>query len=307
MEKLDKILVIFDEKHQTQTALLRAMELSRVTGATIHIVATTYTNLSYVNGELLAKTEALLREGIQSKMNRELRKYIDSVDAQGLDISYESLWSPRPHHAIAKLCEEEPFDLLIKTANKHGRFEGIFHTPLDWHLLRECPCPVLLVTTDEWSEGGSIITAIDANTDDKAHINLNGQLLETANYLGRLLDNKVYVANACPPLPVLVDLEYTSIDPSTYINSMHTAAEKNINTIVAPYNIEKSNIKVLDGIPEDEIPKLAEQLDSRLIMLGTVSRSGLKGYIMGNTAEQLLHNLHCDVLALKPKGFHLPD
>jgi len=307
MEKLDKILVIFDEKHQTQTALLRAMELSRVTGATIHIVATTYTNLSYVNGELLAKTEALLREGIQSKMNRELRKYIDSVDAQGLDISYESLWSPRPHHAIAKLCEEEPFDLLIKTANKHGRFEGIFHTPLDWHLLRECPCPVLLVTTDEWPEGGSIITAIDANTDDKAHINLNGQLLETANYLGRLLDNKVYVANACPPLPVLVDLEYTSIDPSTYINSMHTAAEKNINTIVAPYNIEKSNIKVLDGIPEDEIPKLAEQLDSRLIMLGTVSRSGLKGYIMGNTAEQLLHNLHCDVLALKPKGFHLPD
>ncbi len=307
MDKINKILVIFDEKHHTQTAMFRAIELSRLTGASIHTIATTYTNLSFVDGELLVETEALLREGIQSNLNKELRSYIDSLDTKGIDISYESLWSPRPHYDIARLCEKEPFDLLIKTANKHGRFEGIFHTPLDWHLLRECPCPVLLVSEDVWPDGGSVIAAIDANTDDKAHINLNGQLLETANYLGELLNISVFVANACPPLPVLVDLEYTSIDPSTYIDSMHKIAEKNIMATIEPYNIEASNIRVLDGIPEDEIPKLADQLGSRLIILGTVSRFGLKGYIMGNTAEQLLHHLHCDVLALKPAGFQFQD
>ncbi len=307
MDKLDNILVIFDGKHHTQTALLRAIELSRLTDATLHIVAITYTNLSYVNDELRVKTEALLLEGVLSDLNRELGKYIDSIDAEGLDISHESLWSPHPHLDIARLCKEEPFDLVIKTANKHGRFEGIFHTPLDWHLLRECPCPVLLVSEEKWPEGGSIITAIDANTDDKAHINLNCQLLETANYLGGLLNNNIIVANVCPPLPILVDLEFTSIDPSTSIISMHNTAKKNIKTIMAPYNIEESNIRVLNGIPEDEIPKLADRLDSRLIMLGTVSRSGLNGYIMGNTSEQLLHNLHCDVLALKPEGFQLQN
>ena len=303
MDKLNKILVIFDEKHNTQIAMLRAIELSKLTGATIHIVASAYTNLNFLNGELLLETEALLREGIQSKLNKELRTYTDSLDADGVDISYESIWSPRPHYDIAKLCGDEPFDLLIKTANKHGRFEGIFHTPLDWHLLRECPCPVLLVSEEKWSVDGPIIAAIDANTDDQAHISLNHKLLETANYLSSLLDNEVIVANACPPLPVLVDLEYTSIDPTTYINSMHQAAENNINIITKPYGIEKENIKVIDGIPEDEIPRLAEELDCRLIILGTVSRTGLKGYLMGNTAEQLLHNIHCDIIALKPKDF----
>ncbi len=305
MDKLDKILVIFDEKHNTQTAMLRAIELSRLTGATIHIVASAYTNLNFLNGELLVETEALLREGIQSKLNKELRSYTDSLDAGGIDISYESLWSSRPHYDIARLCKDEPFDLLIKTANKHGRFEGIFHTPMDWHLLRECPCPVLLVSEEKWSEDGPIIAAIDANTDDEAHIKLNHQLLETTNYLSGLLDNKVVVANACPPLPVLIDLEYTSIDPTTYIDSLHQAAENNIATITQPYGIDKDSIKVIDGIPEDEIPRLAEELGSRLIILGTVSRTGLKGYLMGNTAEQLLHNLHCDILALKPEGFHI--
>ncbi len=304
MDKLKKILVIFDEKYNTQTAMLRAVELSRLTQASIHLVATTYTGLNFVDGELLIETEALLREGIQSKLNQELRNYVDSLDAAGIDISYESLWSPRAHHDIAKLCADEPFDLLIKTANKHGRFEGIFHTPLDWHLLRECPCPVLLVSGEKWPEGGSIIAAVDANTDDEAHINLNGQLLETASYLGGLLNNEVIITNACPPLPVLVDLEYTSIDPSTYIDGMHKAAKRNIMDIIKPYDIDESKVKILDGIPEDEIPKLADKLNSRLIVLGTVSRSGLKGYIMGNTAEQLLHNLHCDVLAIKPEGFH---
>jgi len=304
MNKLNKILVIFDEKHETQTAVLRAIELAKLTQSSIHIVATVFSSLNFVDGELLVETEQLLREGIQSRLNRELRKYIDSLDAAGIDISYESLWSPRAHHDIAELCEKEPFDLLIKTANKHGRFEGIFHTPLDWHLLRECPCPVLLVSEEQWPEGSSIIAAIDANSDDEAHSNLNGQLLETANFLGGLLNNKVYAVNACPPLPVLIDLEYTSVDPSGYLNNMHQAAKRNTIDIIEPYNLDEANIKVVDGIPEDVIPDLAEQLESRLIILGTVSRTGIKGYFMGNTAEQLLHNLNCDVLALKPEGFH---
>ncbi len=307
MKKIDKIIVIFDEKHETQTAMLRALELARLTQTSIHIIATVFSNTNFSDGEMMIETLQLLREGIQSRLNRELREYIDSLDATGIDISYESLWSNRPHHDIAELCERESFDLLIKTANKHGRFEGIFHTPLDWHLLRECPCPVLLVSDELWPEGSSIVAAIDANSDDQDHRDLNTQLLKTANYLGNLLNNTVYAVNACPPLPVLIDLEYTSIDPTSYINNMHEMARKNTVDIIKPFNIDENHIKVVDGVPEDVIPDIAEQLESRLIILGTVSRTGLKGYIMGNTAEQLLHNFNCDVLALKPEGFHYKD
>jgi len=303
MDSLNKILVIFDEKHEAQTAMSRAIELSRRTNASIHIIATFYTNLNYIDSEMLIETESLLREGIQSRLNRELRDYIDSLDAAGIDISYESLWSPRAYQDIVELCEREPFDLLIKTANKHGRFEGIFHTPLDWHLLRECPCPVLLVSEEKWPEGSSIVVAIDANSDDAAHKELNTELLTTANYLADLLNNQIYAVNACPPLPVLIDLEYTSVDPTGYLNNMRGVAKENTLEIIQPFNLDESNIKIVNGIPEDVIPAVADEMDCRLIVLGTVSRSGVKGYIMGNTAEQLLHNLHCDVLAIKPENF----
>jgi universal stress protein E len=37
--------------------------------------------------------------------------------------------------------------------------------------------------------------------------------------------------------------------------------------------------------------------------MGAVSRSGLKRLFLGNTAEEVLDKLSCDVLIVKPPGF----
>jgi len=41
--------------------------------------------------------------------------------------------------------------------------------------------------------------------------------------------------------------------------------------------------------------------------MGTVGRSGIKGFFMGNTAEKILNNINCSVLAIKPHGWKTPD
>jgi universal stress protein E len=40
-----------------------------------------------------------------------------------------------------------------------------------------------------------------------------------------------------------------------------------------------------------------------VVVMGGVSRSGLKRLIIGNTTEQVLDSLPCDVLVLKPANF----
>jgi hypothetical protein len=37
--------------------------------------------------------------------------------------------------------------------------------------------------------------------------------------------------------------------------------------------------------------------------MGALSRSGLKGFFIGNTAERLLDELPCDLLVVKQPGF----
>jgi universal stress protein E len=40
--------------------------------------------------------------------------------------------------------------------------------------------------------------------------------------------------------------------------------------------------------------------------MGTLARSGLDGYFIGNTAETVLQHVACSVLTVKPDGFVSP-
>jgi universal stress protein E len=55
--------------------------------------------------------------------------------------------------------------------------------------------------------------------------------------------------------------------------------------------------------PFDAIPKTARKIGSAIVVMGAISRSGLKRFFIGNTAEQLLDVLECDVLIVKPAHF----
>ncbi|MCZ7543179.1 MAG: universal stress protein [Anaerolineae bacterium] len=54
------------------------------------------------------------------------------------------------------------------------------------------------------------------------------------------------------------------------------------------------------------IPKLAVRHKIDLIVMGTASRTGISGFLIGNTAENVLRQVNISVLAVKPEGFVSP-
>ena len=54
------------------------------------------------------------------------------------------------------------------------------------------------------------------------------------------------------------------------------------------------------------IPELAAEKEVELIVMGTVSRTGVAGFLIGNTAEKILGQVDCSVLTVKPDGFITP-
>jgi nucleotide-binding universal stress UspA family protein len=64
---------------------------------------------------------------------------------------------------------------------------------------------------------------------------------------------------------------------------------------------------------DDPLPRRARRRHSRvrcragveLVVMGTVARAGIAGFLIGNTAERVLGKLPCSVLA-KPDGFVCP-
>jgi nucleotide-binding universal stress UspA family protein len=54
------------------------------------------------------------------------------------------------------------------------------------------------------------------------------------------------------------------------------------------------------------IPALAEAKEVELIVMGTLSRTGISGLLIGNTAEKVLNQVDCSVLTVKPDSFITP-
>ncbi len=54
------------------------------------------------------------------------------------------------------------------------------------------------------------------------------------------------------------------------------------------------------------IIKLAKSKAIDLLVMGTVCRTGIAGFIIGNTAEKVLSEVNCSVLTVKPEGFITP-
>jgi nucleotide-binding universal stress UspA family protein len=68
----------------------------------------------------------------------------------------------------------------------------------------------------------------------------------------------------------------------------------------------KPQLHMPKGSARKVIPELAKELQVDCIVMGTVARTGVPGLFMGNTAETILDQLECSVLAIKPPGFVTP-
>ena len=60
------------------------------------------------------------------------------------------------------------------------------------------------------------------------------------------------------------------------------------------------------GSADKEIARLAKELRADVVVMGTLARADIAGFIIGNTAETILDQLTCSVLAIKPPGFVSP-
>jgi nucleotide-binding universal stress UspA family protein len=204
------------------------------------------------------------------------------------------------------------YDLLIKTADP---VEASFRAPrlsLDKHLLRTCPCPLWLVREQDRPPSRNVLAAVDPDPSVPAEPALSAAILETAASLAALDGATLHVLHAWRvfgevllrrPRPLVSDPEVDYIVGSTLNRHVALVDELVESTPLAGVTPQKHVVHqnaahaIIDFVA-------AEAVD--LLVLGTVARTGIAGLLIGNTAERVLDEVTCSVLALKPAGFVSP-
>jgi universal stress protein E len=299
MLNLSKLLAVVDFRQSEHYALPRAIELAKLFNCKLTVIANVFESYT----ELLSLYSAINLEEIKQNAIDEAKQQLinltDPIPHDDIEIDYQVTWNPSLHSGLTEYINQNNFDLVVKTTRKHNVLEKILFTPTDWHLLRDTETNVLFVQTENWKAKSSILGAININ-DDVKHKKLNEKIIQATSQLATALNCKSNIFNAFP-WPA-IDLErfnhlFDKQDLFLEIKSKHFEL---VNNAVDEVGSITGKAIIGEGLePEDGIPEIAKSTFSQIVVMGTVRRKGIEGMLIGNTAEKILDQINCEVLAIK--------
>ncbi|PSV46173.1 universal stress protein [Photobacterium indicum] len=101
---------------------------------------------------------------------------------------------------------------------------------------------------------------------------------------------------------------YTELDIALVAKKMRTDRAMRLKSLLMPYenSLVNTKVRLLEGDARSVLPQFVEKESVDVVILGSLSRSGVAGFLMGNTAESMLNQLNCSVITLKPDAFRSP-
>jgi nucleotide-binding universal stress UspA family protein len=258
-----------------------------------------------------------LRTAVESDHRKAMESMVQSFKERP-QIRLEVLGGKTYLEAIRAVLKNG-YDLLIKPAENPTWMKRLFGSD-DLHLLRKCPCPVWLMKPPEKSNYSSIMAAVDFDlfVPVPSEHDLNHDILELAASLALSDVASLHIVHAWEALAEKIMVSRGGMSPggvTNYIESEHTRHRKELYRLAEKlrgwigkntYDKLSPGVHLLEGPGKKVIAPFAAKLRADLVVMGTVARTGISGVIIGNTAEAILDQLTCSVLAIKPPGFKTP-
>jgi universal stress protein E len=304
VDALRNILVLMEPGSESQPAFDAALLLARRFGARLELLMTDYQDLHAAYFSPPSATVQEFHDAVMSAHRAVLEKYAKQAEAAGIPAISEALWGTPFHEMVlARVAATQP-DLVVKHSVHHSRIERTLFTGSDWHLIRECQAPLLLVKAPERLDGAKMLVCVDPLHAHDKPAALDHRLLRTATYLAGSLGGEVHALHVFSiPTPVTVVgdayIASAAVPPTDATVAAATAAFREL-LAVHGLPVERGRLKV--GAPARDILAEAQALDAGLVVMGAVSRGRLDRWFVGNTAEAVLDRLACNVWVEKPPG-----
>ena len=312
-----KILIVAFDGNTTRSLLRRILPMAESHKASLTVLSpielpddlpeleNTSVSLSEMTSALTKHRAQELDQAVRDRCPRGQKAAVKVVTGRALQ-------------EIIRETREGEYDLVVKMAEGKGDIGALFFGTLDFKLLRKSPCPVLIMKPSRKHSFGRILTAVQLDDDDLGDFSdqtggsfqFNADILDAAIAMAHAENAELHILNAWSYfaeefLRTKRGFAKTIDQILAEVKSSHRTA---LEQLIKSRNLDglQHRLHLLKGDAETVISKAAQNIDADLIVMGTVGRIGIPGFFIGNTAETVLNNTRCSVLALKPRGFISP-
>jgi len=309
MKRFKNILLVLTD-HNDEDALKRAESIIKSNKGRLTIVKVR----AKVPERILSRLTASYRLDIQELAAREFQKSMYTILAplveQGLDVHGKFLFG-HPFLEIIRQVLREKHDLLMSTAAESEFSQTALFGSTAMHLMRKCPCPVWIGKPSPKKTYSRIMAAVDPDPTDTTRHGLNARILDLAVSLARSEHSELHIIH-CWRLPMEGTLrarqEFSKDTVDNMIDDLREVHKQRLKKLLDAQDMDgiTTHIHQLKGNPGILISRMAAEQGIDLVIMGTVCRTGIAGFFIGNTAEKVLQDIQCSVLAIKPEGFQTP-
>lgn len=299
------LLVIIDPTAEVQPALDRAQWLARRDGYALELFICDDDDYPRDDADPGSSHFANVRESMMLSRRNLLTKLAETVRAKGIPVSCDVAWDRPMHEGIVRRVLRGDCALVLKDTHYHSAIRRALFSNTDWNLIRTCPCPLWLVKPDHQVENKPVLASVDPKRSHHKPATLDDQILEAAIDVAGGVKPHLQVLHA-----YLLTFAGVSADaataPALLEKEIRALRREALETLVDKHDIPHSCVNLLPGQPAQLLPKLAQDLDVGLVVMGAVARGRVERILVGSTAEKVMDRLPCDLLVVKPDDFVSP-
>jgi nucleotide-binding universal stress UspA family protein len=318
MKRFSNILLVATAGTDHSAALTRAATLAATNQARLTVCAVVDAIPAELQMAVTVVTPAELCDIAVTERRDWLNEIVKSVATDNMPVETKVLVG-RAFVEIIRQVLGNDHDLVIKSAEGAVGLKDMLFGSTDMHLLRKCPCPVWIVKPTEHHQYRSVLADVDQDPEDAVTDALNRQILEMSSSLTLLESGELHVVHAWQLFaetvfaPARTGMSETEID--AMIKDEANERRRWLESLVDTYDVSNEDhaidyrapqVHLIKGDPKHVVPAKARELAVDLVVMGTVARTGIAGFFIGNTAESILNQLNCSVLTVKPPGFVSP-
>jgi len=308
MQRFHNILFVSHGIRDETEALQLAIKLASKNEAQLRILI-----ISPPFPDTLSEYKISYEESLIDKMNKAIQSAKSGLgfSKKKISIDIEVDCGTAPDIRIIRHVLKNSHDLLIKVAETPEGMTGF--KALDMGLLRKCPCALFLYRPLKHTlQDIRIAVAVDPKDEEPAAQDLSLCLLALSYSLNTLYQGKLSILSCWEFVlenylrnNVLIKISEDELEKMV-------VEEQQAHGLLLRELIKRSQIpgeyqiEYLKGQPEEVIPSIITHKKIDILVMGTVARTGISGFIIGNTAENILQKIDCSLLALKPLGFVSP-
>lgn len=293
---VEKILVDIDSQENAVYLLEKARDLALKANAKVEVIRVIYEGFADLDLHS-AEEKHQLKTFVMQAEEDWLEEVVNPIRQSVKTVESATIWNKDSWQGIVDAAHESDADLIVKAANVEQGLGTVVHTPEDWNLLRHSDIPVMLVKPSAWVENPIVVAAVDGLAEEQAA--LNKKILLEAAHLTQILGGELYIIASYPfsepwmgPVALAVDFDRVKKDVEQFIRD-------NINRWLDETGVTCKFLSIEEGKPAHVISHYLESCSAEMLVMGTVARSGVKGIVLGNTSETILHRSTCDVVVLK--------